>query len=296
MRKRRAARHRQRRERKPQAGQMVLWDGSQHRWLGERGPQLCLMGAIDDATGELLGGAHFVKQECAAGYLKLVLEMAGQQGLPCSIYMDHHGSLVRNDDHWSAGELARGKQHPTQVGRALEQLGIRVIRALTPQAKGRVERLWGTLQDRLVSELRLAGASDQAAANAVLKKFIASFNRRFAKPAAVEPSAWRQLNDIDVIRACSLSYETKVQNDNTVRMQGMVIDIAPGAEGRSYAHCRVALHQLLDGSWRVYYDDQLLATAAASGSKELRALKGTNKARYRTERHAAALQPNVIGL
>jgi len=158
-RRRRAPKHRRRRDRKPQAGLIILWDGTRHPWLEERGPLLCLMGAIDDATSELLPGAHLVDQECAAGYLRVLKAIAEEKGLPYSAYMDRHGSLKRNDEHWTLEEELRGVQDPTQVGRALQALEIEVIYALSPQAKGRVERLWGTLQDRLVSELRLARIS-----------------------------------------------------------------------------------------------------------------------------------------
>jgi hypothetical protein len=180
------------------------------------------------------------------------------------------------------------------VGRVLEELHIEVIAALSPQAKGRVERLWRTLQDRLVSELRLAGARTQAAANLVLKEFIAPFNRRFSVAAAEEQQAWRAVDEsLDLRRICSFSYVTKVLNDNTVRLQKTVIDIAPGAGRRSYARCAVTVNQLLDGSWRVYYRDHLIATAAATRSHELRALKGTNHQRYRSEREVAALQAGI---
>jgi hypothetical protein len=275
MRQRRAPRHRRRRTRKAQAGVMLLWDGSSHAWLEERGPHLCLMGTLDDATGELLEGAHFVAHECSAGYLRMVLEVARTKGLPWSIYMDHHGSLFRNDDHWSEQERQRGKQEPTQVGRALEALGIEPIAALSPQAKGRIERLWQTLQDRLVSELRLAGARTMAQANAVLKRFIPDYNRRFAIAAAVAQPAWRQVGEsTELERVCSFGYQATVLNDNTVRLHGMVIDIAPGPQPRSYAHARVEVRQLLDGGWRVYYRDQLIASASSTASGELRALKG----------------------
>jgi hypothetical protein len=255
---------------------MLLWDGSSHAWLEERGPHLCLMGALDDATGELQEGAHFVAHECSAGYLRVLLEVAGTKGLPWGIYMDHHhGSLFRNDDHWSEQERQRGKQEPTQVGRALEALGIEPIPALSPQAKGRVERLWRTLQDRLVSELRLAGARTIEQANTVLKHFIAAYNRRFAVAAAMAQPAWRQVGEsLDLKRVCSFGYQATVLNDNTVRLQGMVIDIAPGPQARSYARARVEVRQLLDGSWRVYYRDQLIARAPSTASGELRALKG----------------------
>src|SRR5881628_2646779 len=153
VRRRRPPKHRRRRDRKAQAGLMLLGDGSRHDWLEGRGPWLCLVAAIDEATGELLPGAHFVEQECAAGYLRVLRDVVATHGVPWSIYLDQHGALKRNDDHWTLAEELRGAQDPTQVGQALQALGIEAIYALSPQAKGRVERLWGTLQDRLVSEL-----------------------------------------------------------------------------------------------------------------------------------------------
>jgi transposase len=273
-RRRRPPKHRRRRDRKPQAGLMILWDGSRHDWLEERGPRLCLMAAIDDATGELLPGAHFVDQECAAGYLRVLKAIAEEKGLPWSAYMDRHGSLKRNDEHWTLEEELRGVQDPTQVGRALQALEIEVIFALSPQAKGRVERLWGTLQDRLVSELRLAGATTVEQANAVLEAFRPTHNRRFALPPADASPAWRPVRrGTDLARTCSFQYEATVLADNTVRLAGMVIDIPPGPRKRSYAGTRIALHQFLDGSWRVYLGAEVIATHAATTSTALRTFK-----------------------
>ncbi len=272
VRKRRPPKHRRRRDRKPQAGLMLLWDGSRHDWLEGRGPMLCLVGAIDDATSELLPGVHFVEQECAAGYLRVLLAIAKHKGLPLSIYMDQHGSLRRNDDYWTLEEELRGEQDPTQVGKALEALGIQVIYALSPQAKGRVERLWGTLQDRLASELRLAQAKTVQEANAVLERFRPEHNASFAIAPSDATPAWRPVRKgLDLERICSFFYETKVRNDNTVRLGPVVIDIAPGPRARSYAQARVEVRQLLDGSWRVYFDDALIATAPATLAEELRA-------------------------
>lgn len=273
-RRRRAPKHRRRRDRKAQAGLMILWDGSRHEWLEERGPMLCLMGAIDDASGELLPGAHFVEQECAAGYLRVLKAIAEQKGLPWSVYMDRHGSLKRNDDHWTLEEELRGVQDPTQVGRALQALEIEVIYALSPQAKGRVERLWGTLQDRLVSELRLAGARTVEEAKAVLEAFRPDHNRRFAISPADATPAWRTVRrGTDLGRVCSFHYEATVLNDNTVRLAGMLIDIPPGPRKRSYAGVHIELRQFLDGNWRVYLGDKVIATAAAHVPGELRALR-----------------------
>lgn len=290
-RRRRAPKHRRRRDRKPQAGLMILWDGSRHEWLEDRGPMLCLIGAIDDATGELLPGGHFVEQECAAGYLRVLKAIAEEKGLPYSAYMDRHGSLKRNDDHWTLEEELRGVRDPTQVGRALQALEIEVIYALSPQAKGRVERMWGTLQDRLVSELRLARAATVEEANALLEVFRADHNRRFAIPAADTTPAWRTVRrGTDLGRVCSFFYEATVLNDNTVRLAGMVIDIPPGPRKRSYAGARIELRQHLDGTWRVYLGDAVIATAKAHSPGELRTLR---RRRPRPPSAASAGKPPV---
>jgi transposase len=273
-RRRRAPKHRRRRERKAQSGLMLQWDGSQHDWLEGRGPPLCLMGAVDDATAELLEGAHFVMHESAAGYLQVLRSLVPVHGIPQSIYMDQHGTLKRNDAYWTLEEELRGQQDPTHVGRALQLLAIEPLYALTPQGKGRVERLWGTLQDRLISELRLQGACSIEQANGVLERFRPDYNRRFAVQAANEQPAWRPLRkQLDLDRVCSLYYEATVLNDNTVRLAGLVIDIPAGPRRRSYAKARVEVRQLLDGSWRVYYHDRCIATHLSTGTKELRAIK-----------------------
>ena len=272
VRKRRPRKHRRRRERRAQAGMMILWDGSRHDWLEGRGPLLCLMGAIDDATGDLLPGAHFLDQECAAGYLRVLLAIAEEKGLPLSAYMDQHGSLKRNDGYWTLEEELRGEQEPTHVGRALKTLGVEIIYALSPQAKGRVERLWGTLQDRLCSELRLVKAATVEEANRVLEAYRPEFNARFTVPARETVSAWREVRKpLDVTRVCSFFYEAKVYNDNTVHLGSRIIDIPPGPGGRSYAKACVEVRQLLDGSWRIYHDDYIIAAAPSTEVGELRA-------------------------
>ncbi len=153
-RKRRAPIHRQRRLPRAREGEMLLLDASLHRWLGDRGPQLTLLGFLDDATGKVLV-AEFFPTEDARGYFRLLRRLLRRFGVPLSFYGDRHGVFVRNDDHWSVEEQLAGRRQPTQFGRALEQLGVTYIAAQSPQAKGRIERLWGTFQDRLTSELRL---------------------------------------------------------------------------------------------------------------------------------------------
>jgi len=259
VRKHRAKRHYKRRERRAQEGALLLWDGSPHRWLGEGGPKWTLVVVIDDATGALLYGV-FSEQEDAQSYLICLKQLLIDRGIPLAIYMDRHGIFRRNDDHWTLEEELAGERIPTQVGQALRSLGIEPIFALSPQAKGRVERLFGTLQDRLVGELRLAGIRNRDQATAFLNgAFKTDFNRRFAKPPQQSQSAWRKVpRGLDVERICSFRYEASVGNDNAVRLAGVILDIPAGPNHKGYAKSRVEVRQLLDGRWRVYYKDQLL--------------------------------------
>lgn len=259
VRKRGVKRHYKRRERKAQEGALLLWDGSPHHWFGEQHAPCNLTAVIDDATGTLLSGV-FTDQEDAQSYLICLKEILLDKGIPLALYMDRHGILRRNDDHWSLEEQLAGEQTPTQVGQALRDLGIQPIFALSPQAKGRVERLFNTLQDRLVQELRLAGITTAKQATGFLNgPFKADFNARFAKPARESQPAWRVLpKGLDIDRVCSFRYQATVDNDNAVRLAGMILDIPPGPRHRGYAKSRVELRQLLDGRWRVYLKNQLL--------------------------------------
>jgi len=268
-RKRRAKKHYQRRPRKEQEGMMVLWDGSPHRWFSKDKPSCCLMAAIDDASSELLD-AFFIPYECSFGYLKLLEHMVTRYGVPCSIYQDRHGSLHRNDDNWTLEEQLNGEQDPTQVGGCLQSLGITPIFALTPQAKGRIERLFGVLQDRLIAELELRDITEMDAGNRFLsEQFIAEHNRRFAVKSESSQKAWRKVpKGLDIKRAISFRYHAVVGNDNAVRLGGMVIDIPEALGRRGYAKARVEVRQLLDGSWRVYYKDTLIAHTDPTPLKE----------------------------
>ncbi len=259
-RRRRAKKHRKRRERMAQEGWMVLWDGSPHPWFGPEHPPFCLMAAMDDATGRLLA-ARFFPFEGTEGYLWLLKQMVKHYGIPVSIYQDRHGTLHRNDEHWSLEEQLAGKQEPTQVGLALEALGIEPIFALSPQAKGRIERLFGTLQDRLIAELRLQGIHTLEEANVFLKTtFLKDFNRRFAVAPRHSEKAWRKVpQKLDLDRIISFRYHSTVGNDNAVRLEGLIIDIPPGPQRRSYAKEKLEVRQLLDGSWRIYHRNQLIA-------------------------------------
>jgi transposase len=255
--RRRAPRYRARRERMAQAGLLVQVDGSRHDWLEGRGPWLTLVGGIDDATG-IVVGATFREAEDGVGYLTVIRDMARRYGLPAALYRDGTAVLA------PSGRGRATHAEATQVGRALGELGIATILAGSPQAKGRIERAWGTFQDRLVSELRRAGAADLPAANAVLRAFLPRFNRRFGVPPASEVPAWRPVPaGIDLARVCAFRWRRAVGSDGCVRLEGMVLQLPPGPGGRSLAGRRLEVELRLDGRLLVVADGRLLAAVPA---------------------------------
>src|SRR5229473_3515600 len=259
-RKRRAPAHRQRRLRSARLGELVQLDGSPHDWLEGRGPQLTALGMQDDATGKILA-AQFFPSETTFGYLCLLRQLLRRHGTPLAFYGDHSGVFVRNDDNWTVEEQLAGKRQPTQFGRALEQLGVTFIAANSPQAKGRVERLWGVLQDRLTSELRLAKAADIDSANALLRRFVVDYNRRFAKKPREMETSWRPAPD-SLDRICCFVHERTVSNDNVVQWEGCHFQIPQQAKRFSFAGAKVLLYQTLDGRVSLYYGDTRLEHSA----------------------------------
>ena len=261
--KRRAPAHRQRRLRSARLGELVQLDGSPHDWLEGRGPQLTALGMQDDATGKILA-AQFFPSETTFGYLCLLRQLLRRHGTPLAFYGDHSGVFVRNDDNWTVEEQLAGKRQPTQFGRALEQLGVTFIAANSPQAKGRVERLWGVLQDRLTSELRLAKAADIDSANALLRKFITDYNRRFSRQPRENSTAWRPAPEA-LDRICCFVHERVVSNDNVVQWDGRRFQIPQQARRFSFAGAKVHIYQALDGRVSLYYGDTRLEHSALPG-------------------------------
>ena len=258
-RRRRPPRHRSRRPRMPQEGLLIQIDGSHHAWLEDRGPHLVLHTAVDDASGTILG-AWFDDQETAQGYLHVLQQMALGSGLPQAAYSDRHGIFHRTPRAPATlAEQLRGQRAPTQIGRVFHECGIQWIPASSPQAKGRIERLFGTLQDRLVPELRLAGIRDQAAANAFLPRFLARFNARFAHPPAQPGRVYRAWPaDRDPTTIFCFKYQRTVHLDNTVTLGPLCVQLLPGPGGRSYGKAHVEVHHRLDGTLAVWYHGQSL--------------------------------------
>lgn len=256
--KRRGIKHRSRRERRAAEGMMLQVDGSPHNWLEGRGPRLCLIGAIDDATGKVVG-AFFQQAESSWAYFTLFSSIFRQHGLPQSIYSDRH-SVFWTDREPTVDEQLVNKRPTTEVGRGLEQLGVTLILAGSPQAKGRIERLWGTFQDRLVSELRLAGAKTPPQAQAVLDRYLPVHNRRFSKPARNAEPAWRKVSALQIQQALCFKERRTVAKDNTVTFDATVFQIPKLSAFRSHANKRIDVHVLLDGAVEFFYQKEKIAT------------------------------------
>jgi len=263
-RKRRPPKHRSRRERYPKEGMLLQIDGSQDDWLEGRGPYLTLIGAIDDATGKV-PYALFRDEEDAQGYTLLLRHIVENHGIPEALYHDGHGIFVRSRrEPESLEEQLAGRRKPTQFGRTLEELGVISITSLSPQARGRIERLWGTFQDRLKSELRIAGAKIIEEANRVLWDFLPRFNERFAVPAREPGLAYRPVPDgFNPDEVFCFKYERTVGKDNVVRFGGHRLQIMPTNGRLSYVKAHVEVQERMDGNLAVYYKGQCLLTKLA---------------------------------
>ncbi len=242
-------------------------DGSPHAWLEERGPRLSLMGGIDDATGKVVG-AVFAEQETQQGYFQVLRQMVEYYGCPLAIYHDRHTMFPARarqaTEADSVSEQVTGTRTTTQLGRLFEQLQIVSIAARSPQAKGRIERLWGTLQDRLVSELRLAGACTLEQANQVLQAYLPRFNAQFAVPAADPALAWQAFPASLTLDECFCWQEERsVALDNTVSYYKRRLQLLPTQTRQSWARAKVLVYESFDGTLRVFAQGQCIPSRPA---------------------------------
>lgn len=266
-RRRRSPNYRRRRERKPAFGMMLQIDASPHDWLEGRAPWLTLVGAIDDATN--FRWARFVPAETTWAYLDLIHQVATSHGLPLSLYSDRH-SIFFSPCQPTIDEQLRGLTSHTQFGRAANELAIELIRAYSPQAKGRVERMWGVFQDRLVVELRLAQATTIDQANAVLEPFLVDHNARFRVAPAHSNSVFRPAPPrAKLDRICCLKDTRTVAKDHTVSFEALVLQIPPSKSFHSIAQRKVDVLQLRDGSIEIVYRDRCVARFSPSAVTRL---------------------------
>lgn len=263
---------RKRRERSPAEGMLVLIDASPHAWLEERGPRLTLVGAIDDATGKVLY-LFFQDTENLQGYLRLLRGLFLEYGIPIALYHDRH-TIFRSPKEAPAEDEQQGRVPLSQFGTVLELLGIESIAARSPQAKGRIERLWRTLQDRLLKELRLAGIDTLEEANAFLPEFVRRYNAEFAvAPADAEP-AWAPIETgMDMDYYLSKREHRVVRPDNTVSWEGKSIQILRHPSHPVSPGMKVTVHCTIEGNLLVYHGKtrlrhQLLEPAPARPRQE----------------------------
>lgn len=253
--------HRRKRERKPCEGMMLHQDGSRHHWL--EGQALDLIVTMDDATSTIYS-AFLVEEEGTASTFRGLLDVFGARGLACSLYTDRGSHYFYTD---KAGE-AVDKDRRTQVGRALDRLGIEHIAAYSPEARGRSERMFGTLQDRLVKELAHAGISDIEMANRWIRQvYLPAHNARFAKPAAIAETAFVAV-DAEVLRETLCSEDQRVVGrDNTVAYDGLRLQLPQSRARAHYVKARVRVRDYPDGTLAIFHGPRCLARYDRQGNE-----------------------------
>jgi transposase len=260
-RQRRRKPYRQRREAKAHFGELVQLDGSFHEWLEKRGPQGCFMNMADDATAKALG--RFSEQETTWAAAAVLRRWIERYGVPWALYTDWKNVYVRPPN---AQERMRGEAAVTQFGRMCAKLGIRIIAASSPQAKGRVERAHGTHQDRLVKKLRLAGIANYGQANAYLDEhYLAEHNRRYARPAAAADYHRRRPTERQLDEVFWLEEERVVSEDWVVRYNNRLLQLERQSQHWAPAKSRVLVRENEAGEIAIHYRNQRL------GFRELKA-------------------------
>ncbi|MEW6163283.1 MAG: ISNCY family transposase [Nitrospirota bacterium] len=257
---RHAPKHRSRRERMPMVGMMLQHDTSEHDWLEGRGPEIKLIASIDDANNEV-PFALFVEADGTLPNMEVMKQVIKLKGIPMKFYVDgasYNKTYRREGIHYNL----KGKYKETQIERALGELGINLIIAGSPQAKGRIERLFGTFQDRLISEMRLKKISTREDANRFLhEEFLPDHNMRFTVSPAKEGSAYRKLpSGINLDSIFCIKQERTVQRDNTISYRGRIFQIIPQNGRMSYTRAKVEVQEWTNRTIHVLYKGKELAT------------------------------------
>jgi hypothetical protein len=239
---------------------MLHQDGSRHRWLAGQEP-LDLIVTMDDATSTIYS-ALLVEEEGTVSTFRGLLEVFGAHGLPCALYTDRGSHYFYTD---KAGE-AVDREHRTQVGRALDRLGVEHIAAYSPEARGRSERMFGTLQDRLVKELGHAGLDDIETANRWIREvYLPQHNARFAKSAAVAEKAFVAVDPAILSETLCIEEERVVGRDNTVAYQGLRLQLPESRMRAHYVKARVRVREYPDGSLAILHGPRCLCRYDQAG-------------------------------
>ena len=234
-------------------GMMIQFDTSDHDWLEKRGPKMKLIGGIDDATKDV-PRAKFAYQDSVEENMATSKEIIKRKGIPLSLYVDKDSKFITTR-HGGLHVRIKKDQEKTRMQRAWEELGINVIYAESPQGKGRIERLWGTFQDRLISELRLEGISTLEEANEYLHSvFLPKYNKKFNRKPKVEEVAYRPIpKGMDLDQILCIKEERRVQGDNTISYKGRRYQILPTETRFGFAKAKVEVQKHLDGTIHIFY-------------------------------------------
>lgn len=287
--RRRSKAHRPR-ERKPQAGMLWQIDATPFAWLEDRAPAFALHAAIDDATGTVVG-AVFRPSECREGYSHVMMQGIQKYGVPLGLYSDRHTIFRSPKEKLTIEQELAGETKPlSHFGKAMADLHIEHIKAITPQAKGRIERLWVTFQDRLVIELRLLGVKTMEEANAALPKLLEKHNRKFAvKPKEAE-SAYIPLHpETNLDYVFTIREYRKLGYGNTLSYNGKMYTFAQPSDFRFEAKMTVEVRETLTGEVLVWHKDQAIPLKETEKPKRMK--QATKKASSTTPRKPAADHP-----
>lgn len=255
--KRRPQRRFERRERKPQTGMLIQQDTSLHDWFSQEA-KCSLVGAIDDANNEVVY-ARFFPSDGTLPNMAAMKHIVEEKGIPVAFYVDQ-ASHFRTTRYESIHVQLKGTYDETQIGRALTNIGSTLILARSPQAKGRVERLFETLQDRLIKELRLANVRTIEAGNLFLVSWLPLFNRRFMVTPVSTVSSYRTLpNHLPLSLIFSIQEDRLVRSDNTISFEGKNYLVSASHQRTSFAKATITVHHLINGDLRLYYKGQELA-------------------------------------
>jgi transposase len=263
--------HRRRRTRKAREGEMLFLDGSPHRWFGEEYPECCLLLSSDDATGKPLWG-KFQAEEDRDGCFEVSYHVMKTYGVPVSFYLDT-ASQFKTTRHGGVHQTQGSDVEDTQFQRAMKELGVELIFAHSPQARGRGERLNGSFQDRLVAELRHEGITDFSSATKYLNKvFIPRYSRRFAQVPAEPQPAWRPTPAVDLKGILCAKYTRTVANDNTVSLEGTRYQLYPPPCCYHLVQAKVEVQQRFDGSVHFFHPryGEIKGTAIEEGERKRR--------------------------
>lgn len=254
--------HRRKRPRRPVPGMLLHQDGSRHLWVPALGRPVDLIVTMDDATSAILS-AFLVEEEGSDSSFQGLLEVFRARGLPCALYTDRGSHYF----HTPAAGGKVDKATPTQVGRALARLGVEHIAAYSPEARGRSERMFGTLQGRLPNELSDAGIATLEAANRFLaEEYVARHNARFAVPAEQEGSAFVPVSGVDLAEILCHQEERVVGRDNTVRYEGRVLQIPSSPWRAHFVKATVRVHRYPDGHLALFHGPRRIARYDAAGA------------------------------